>query len=179
MAALTTATSSAGLTSPSAVTTSSKVSVVTSIGGQAFEQIGDVGQIGTWPGAGVVLVGAVESEFLIQPAQRIELQHQLGKLTARERIEYLADRESFEELGSLVREFRFGLEGEAKPSPSDGVIMGHARVLGRPVMVYAMDFTVMSGSIGDQGVWKIAELVQMAADQLEAAGSSPRPSRSG
>jgi len=98
-------------------------------------------------------------------AQRIELQHRLGKLTARERIEYLADQGSFEELGSQVREFRFGREGEAKPSPSDGVIMGHARVLGRPVMVYAMDFTVMSGSIGDQGIWKIAELIEMAGQQ--------------
>ena len=98
-------------------------------------------------------------------AQRIELQHRLGKLTARERIEYLADQGSFEELGSQVREFRFGRQGEAKPSPSDGVIMGHARVLGRPVMVYAMDFTVMSGSIGDQGIWKIAELIEMAGQQ--------------
>ena len=98
-------------------------------------------------------------------AQRIELQHQLGKLTARERIEYLADQGSFEELGSQVREFRFGQEGEAKPSPSDGVIMGLARVHGRPAMVYSMDFTVMSGSIGDQGIWKIAELIEMAGKQ--------------
>src|SRR5210317_1446647 len=98
-------------------------------------------------------------------AQRIELQHQLGKLTARERIKYLTDQGSFEELGSLVREFRFGLEGEAKPSPSDGVIMGLARVHGRPVMVYSLDFTVMSGSIGDQGIWKIAELIEMAGKQ--------------
>lgn len=98
-------------------------------------------------------------------AQRIELQHQLGKLTARERIEYLTDQGSFEELGSLVREFRFGLAGDAKPSPSDGVIMGLARVQGKPVMVYALDFTVMSGSIGDQGIWKIAELIELAGKQ--------------
>jgi len=98
-------------------------------------------------------------------AQRIELQHQLGKLTARERIEYLTDPRSFEELGSLVREFRFGLAGDAKPSPSDGVIMGLARVQGIPVMVYSLDFTVMSGAIGDQGIWKIAELVEMAGKQ--------------
>ncbi len=97
--------------------------------------------------------------------QRIELQHQLGKLTARERIEYLTDHDSFEELGSMVREFRFGLEGEPKPSPSDGVIMGVAQVQGKPVMVYSLDFTVMSGSIGDQGIWKIAELIEMAGNQ--------------
>ena len=97
--------------------------------------------------------------------ERIEVQHGLGKLTARERIERLVDPGTFEEIGSLVREFRIHLPGKAKPSPSDGVIMGLAEVNGRPVMVYAMDFTIMSGSIGDQGVWKIAELVQMAGQE--------------
>jgi acetyl-CoA carboxylase carboxyltransferase component len=110
--------------------------------------------------------------------ERIDLQHTLGKLTARERIERLADRGSFEEIGSRVREFRLFLEGKAEPSPSDGIIMGTARVNDRPVMVYAMDFTVMSGSIGDQGAWKIAELVQMAGQEqmpiiamIDSAGS--------
>jgi acetyl-CoA carboxylase carboxyltransferase component len=110
--------------------------------------------------------------------ERIELQHSLGKLTARERIELLADPGTFEEIGSRVREFRIGLEGREKPSPSDGVIMGMAGINGRPVMVYAMDFTVMSGSLGDQGAWKIAELVQMAGQQqmpviamIDSAGS--------
>ena len=93
---------------------------------------------------------------------RIELQHKLGKLTARERIELLADPGSFEEIGSVVREFRMGLTGDAKLSPSDGVVMGLVNINGKPAMAYALDFTVMSGSIGDQGVWKIAELVQMA-----------------
>ncbi len=81
---------------------------------------------------------------------------------------YLTDQGSFEELGSLVREFRFGLAGDAKPSPSDGVIMGLASVQGKPVMVYALDFTVMSGSIGDQGIWKIAELIEMAGQATDA-----------
>ena len=97
--------------------------------------------------------------------ERIGRQHELGKLTARERIDRLADPGSFEEIGSLVREFRLGLEGAARPSPSDGVVMGLAEVNGRPVMVYSLDFTVMSGSIGDQGIWKMAELVQMAGQQ--------------
>jgi acetyl-CoA carboxylase carboxyltransferase component len=109
---------------------------------------------------------------------RIEVQHALGKLTARERIEQLADPGTFEEIGSRVREFRLLMEGDAKPSPSDGVIVGFAKVNGRPVMVYALDFTVMSGSIGDQGAWKIAELVQMAGQEqmpiigmIDSAGS--------
>ena len=97
--------------------------------------------------------------------KRIKLQHQLGKLTARERLELLADPGSFDEIGSVVREFRMGPDNDPKPSPSDGVIMGPAKVNGKPVMVYALDFTVMSGSIGDQGVWKIAELIEMAGKQ--------------
>ena len=97
--------------------------------------------------------------------ERIKVQHGLGKLTARERIERLADPGSFEEIGSRVREFRVGLAGEGRPSPSDGVVMGMAKINGRTVMIYALDFTVMSGSMGDQGVWKIAELVQMAGQE--------------
>ncbi len=97
--------------------------------------------------------------------ERIEVQHNLGKLTARERIERLCDPGSFEEIGSRIREFRVGLSGPGRPSPSEGVVMGMAKVDGRAVMIYSLDFTVMSGSVGDQGVWKIAELVQMAGQE--------------
>ena len=97
--------------------------------------------------------------------ERVELQHSLGKLTARERIDLLADTGTFEEIGSLVREFRLPQEGEGRPSPAEGVVMGFAKIHGRPVMVYSLDFTVMSGAIGDQGIWKIAELVQMAGQE--------------
>jgi acetyl-CoA carboxylase carboxyltransferase component len=96
---------------------------------------------------------------------RIALQHELGKLTARERIEYLADPGSFQEMGSLVRDMRNQLGELDKPSPADGVVIGTARIDGRQAMIYATDFTVMSGAIGDQGVWKIAELVQMAGQE--------------
>ena len=97
--------------------------------------------------------------------ERIELQHGLGKLTARERIELLVDPGSFEELGSMVRDVYIGIEKDPKPSPSDGVIMGKARIKGRQIAVYSLDFTVMSGSIGDQGAWKIAELIEMAGKE--------------
>jgi acetyl-CoA carboxylase carboxyltransferase component len=98
-------------------------------------------------------------------ADRVGLQHDLGKLTARERIEYLVDPGSFAELGSLVRDPREVAGESKKPSPGDGVVMGAAEIDGRGVMVYATDFTVMSGAIGDEGVWKIAELVEMAGRQ--------------
>ncbi|MBW1787898.1 MAG: propionyl-CoA carboxylase [Deltaproteobacteria bacterium] len=93
---------------------------------------------------------------------RIDLQHSLGKLTARERIERLADPGTFNEMGSLTRMHEPIPDPKAKPSPGDGVVMGTICINGRKAMVYSMDFTVMSGSFGDQGIWKIAELVQMA-----------------
>jgi acetyl-CoA carboxylase carboxyltransferase component len=96
---------------------------------------------------------------------RIALQHERGKLTARERIDALVDDGTFMELGSVVRDPRTVAGEHQKPSPSDGVVMGSAEISGRQVMVYATDFTVMSGSLGEQGVWKIAELVQMAGQQ--------------
>lgn len=110
--------------------------------------------------------------------ERIDLQHSLGKLTARERIELLVDPGSFMEIGSLVRDTLSFFMGNVKQSPSDGIVMGKAKVSGRPVMVYATDFTVMSGSIGNQGVWKLTELVQMAGQEqmpiigmIDSAGS--------
>jgi acetyl-CoA carboxylase carboxyltransferase component len=126
----------------------------------------EVSPMGKWMDGYLAKLAADRRENLDAGGkERVELQHKLGKLTARERIELLADPGTFEELGSQVREFRDGMPGEAKPSPSDGVVMGLARVNDRPVMVYSMDYTVMSGSIGDQGVWKIAELVEMAGQE--------------
>jgi methylmalonyl-CoA decarboxylase subunit alpha len=96
---------------------------------------------------------------------RIALQHELGKLTARERIDLMADPGTFEELGSVVREFTFPPGPTGRPSAADGVVMGRARIENREVMIYSLDFTVMSGAVGDQGVWKIAELIQMAGQE--------------
>jgi acetyl-CoA carboxylase carboxyltransferase component len=96
---------------------------------------------------------------------RIGIQHGLGKLTARERIEKLVDPGSFEVLGSLVRDPYQQRVQEQRLSPSDGVVMGNATIHGRQVAVYSLDFTVMSGAIGDQGVWKIAELVETAGKE--------------
>jgi len=93
---------------------------------------------------------------------RIDAVRALGKLTARERIQRLADSGSFEEIGSAVTDSRPPYDGVARPTPSDGVIMGLAKIEGRPVALYATDFTVMSGAIGDQAAWKLADLTQMA-----------------
>ncbi len=94
--------------------------------------------------------------------ERVEVQHSLGKMTARERIDKLIDQGSFVEIGTLIRDVRTPYDGKERDSASDGVIMGVATINNRHVMVFSMDFTVMSGSLGDQGAWKIAEAVEMA-----------------
>jgi acetyl-CoA carboxylase carboxyltransferase component len=77
-------------------------------------------------------------------------QHAAGKLTARERIELLVDPGSFNELDAFVESFapKFGkLKG--KTTNRQGVITGAAQIQGRPVYLYAQDFTVEAGSIGE------------------------------
>lgn len=98
----------------------------------------------------------------------------LGKWSARERIARLVDAGSFEEVGSCVT----AADSRHRPSPCDGLVMGCARVAGRPVMVYAFDFSVMSGALGDQAAWKLAECVEMAGQRrlpligvLDSAGA--------
>src|SRR5205085_3066168 len=80
---------------------------------------------------------------------RIEAQHKRGKLTARERIELLLDKGSFEEFDMFVehRTAEFGMEGSK--IPGDGVVTGWGTVNGRSVFVFAKDFTVFGGSLSE------------------------------
>jgi acetyl-CoA carboxylase carboxyltransferase component len=96
---------------------------------------------------------------------RIDRVHQLGKLTARERIQHILDEGTFEEIGSIVTDTRPPLDGRKRPDPSDGIVMGFGEIEGRPVALFAMDFTVMSGSLGDQAAWKLADITAMAGDR--------------
>jgi propionyl-CoA carboxylase beta chain len=79
--------------------------------------------------------------------ERIAAQHKLGKLTARERIAVLLDEGSFEEFGMFVehRATDFGMAD--KRVAGDGVVTGWGTVNGRPVFVFAKDFTVFGGSL--------------------------------
>jgi propionyl-CoA carboxylase beta chain len=88
---------------------------------------------------------------------RIKKQHDQGKLTARERIDYLLDPGSFVELGRFVTH---QLQGERPPG--DGVVTGHGRIDGRVVFVYAQDFTVFGGSLGAAHAEKIVKLMDHA-----------------
>jgi acetyl-CoA carboxylase carboxyltransferase component len=93
----------------------------------------------------------------------IERQHRRNKLTARERIECLVDSGSFKELGSCVNTTGSRIDGRTSSAPCDGAVTGSGTVEGRPVAVYASDFTVLGGSIGTQHGLKMVKLMEMAA----------------
>ncbi len=95
-------------------------------------------------------------------AKRVRDQHEKGKLTARERLQLLLDPGSFEELGNMVvhRSVDFGLDKEKYLG--DGVVTGYGRVGGRPVCVYAQDFTVLGGSLSETHAEKICRLMDLA-----------------
>lgn len=91
-------------------------------------------------------------------AERIEVQHAKGKLTARERIEALLDPGSFQELGQLVSH-----QGQGKAAaPGEGVITGHGTIAGRIAFVYSQDFTVLGGTLGEGHAAKICRMMDMA-----------------
>ena len=94
--------------------------------------------------------------------KRIESQHKKGKLTARERIHFLLDEGSFEEIGMFVthRSTEFGLEKEKYLG--DGVVTGYGIVSGRLVYVFAQDFTVFGGSLSEAHAEKICRVMDLA-----------------
>src|SRR5579884_4002395 len=95
-------------------------------------------------------------------AERQAKQREQGKLTARERIDALADPGSFEEIGLFAqhRQANFGLAG--KEIPADGVVTGAAAVDGRLVHLASQDFTVLGGSAGEVHCSKVAEVMGLA-----------------
>ena len=93
---------------------------------------------------------------------RIESQHKKGKLTARERIHFLLDEGSFEEIGMLVthRSSDFGMEKQQ--FLGDGVVTGYGTVDGRLIYVFAQDFTVFGGSLSETHAEKICKIMDLA-----------------
>src|SRR5246500_1275093 len=93
---------------------------------------------------------------------RIDAQHKRGKLTARERVELLMDRDSFQELDMFVehRSTDFGME--KSHIAGDGVVTGWGTVNGRTVFTFAKDFTVFGGSLSETHAQKIIKIQDMA-----------------
>ena len=94
--------------------------------------------------------------------RRIASQHAKGKLTARERLELLMDKGSFEEFDMFVehRSHEFGME--KSKIPGDGVVTGWGTVNGRTVFAFAKDFTVFGGSLSETHAQKIVKIQDMA-----------------
>ena len=96
-------------------------------------------------------------------AKAVERQHARGKMTARERVEYLLDADSFTELDLLVRHQAHGMGLEDNRPYTDGVVTGFGTVDGRQVCVYSQDFTVFGGSLGEMHAGKIHKVMDLAS----------------
>ncbi|MFB6234379.1 MAG: acyl-CoA carboxylase subunit beta [Halopenitus sp.] len=95
---------------------------------------------------------------------RIESQHEKGKMTARERIDYFLDDDTFHEFDQFRthRNHKFGME--ENQIPGDGVVTGYGEVNGRKVFVFAHDFTVFGGSLGEVFAEKVCKVMDKAMD---------------
>ncbi len=96
--------------------------------------------------------------------ERIDKQHLKKKLTARERVMYLLDESSFEEIGALVthRTKEFGMADQK--FYGDGVVTGYGTVSGRLIYVFAQDFTVFGGSLSETHAEKICKIMDLAVN---------------
>ncbi len=110
--------------------------------------------------------------------EKIDKQHERGKLTARERIDLLVDEGSFVELGLHGQPHFSQRAMDGVQAPADGVITGWGDVEGRPCCIAAYDFTVMAGSMGMTGELKVSRLREMALSKrmpfvwlLDSAGA--------
>jgi propionyl-CoA carboxylase beta chain len=95
--------------------------------------------------------------------KRIDAQHEKGKLTARERISLLLDEDTFVELNAFIehRGNNFGMD--KTDAPGEGVVTGYGKIHGRLVYVFAQDFTVFGGALGEMHALKIAKIMDLAA----------------
>ena len=94
--------------------------------------------------------------------KRTEKQHAQGKLTARERIAYLLDEGSFIELNAFVKHRCTNFGMESKQAPGEGVVTGYGTIDGRLIYVFAQDFTVFGGSLGEMHAKRIVNIQELA-----------------
>ncbi len=108
------------------------------------------------------LIRKREQSLLGGGEKRIESQHAKKKLTARERLEYFLDKNSFEEIGAFVkhRSTDFGLDKQHYLG--DGVVTGYGTVNGRLVYVFSQDFTVFGGSLSETHAEKICKIMDLS-----------------
>lgn len=108
-------------------------------------------------------LAARKAEARVAGGERaIERHHAKGRMTARERIEYLLDEDSFQELDMLNRHVASGMGLEESRPYTDGVITGYGKIDGRKVCVYSQDFTVFGGALGETHGEKIHKIMDLA-----------------
>ena len=95
-------------------------------------------------------------------AERIEKQHAARKMTARERVEFLLDEDSFEEFDKFVVHRSKDFDLDQQLYPGDGVVTGYGQIDGRRVLVFAQDFTVFGGSLSETHAEKICKVMDLA-----------------
>ena len=104
-----------------------------------------------------------QAEALLGGGQeRIDSQHEKGKLTARERIHFLLDEGSFEEIGMFVTHRAKDFDMEKQQFYGDGVITGYGTIHGRKIYIYSQDFTVFGGSLSETHAEKICKIMDLA-----------------
>ncbi|MEV6776804.1 acyl-CoA carboxylase subunit beta [Streptomyces syringium] len=111
---------------------------------------------------GIGELSRIREEAVRGAPRATEAQHAKGKLTARERIDLLLDAGSFTEVEQLRRHRATGFGLEAKRPYTDGVITGWGTVHGRTVFVYAHDFRIFGGALGEAHATKIHKIMDMA-----------------
>ncbi|WP_201777700.1 acyl-CoA carboxylase subunit beta [Ornithinibacillus californiensis] len=95
--------------------------------------------------------------------ERIEKQHAKGKWTARERIDYLLDDGTFVELNTFIENRGTDFDMNGSEGVGDGVVTGFGKINGRPVYLFAQDFTLFGGALGEMHGKKIAAVMDLAA----------------
>ncbi|MDZ7746386.1 MAG: acyl-CoA carboxylase subunit beta [Halobacteriales archaeon] len=95
---------------------------------------------------------------------RIDRQHEKGKLTARERVNYFLDDGTFQEFDMLRKHRSTNFDMDESKIPGDGVVTGYGDVNGRKVFVFAHDFTVFGGSLGEVFAQKVCKVMDRAIE---------------
>jgi acetyl-CoA/propionyl-CoA carboxylase carboxyl transferase subunit len=95
---------------------------------------------------------------------RIRAQHEKGKLTARERVDYFLDDDTFVEVDGLREHRSTNFDMEERRIPGDGVVTGYGEVDGRTVFVFAHDFTVFGGALGEAFAAKVCKVMDRAIE---------------
>ena len=94
--------------------------------------------------------------------EAVEKQHKMGKMTARERIQYFFDPGTFTEIGTFVRHRTTAFGMDRREIPAEGVVVGYGKVNGRKLMVAAEDYTSMAGTFGEYHGKKFSEAIDFA-----------------